>query len=61
VLAFYLYYLLLALGRAQIGKDHWHSQAPLWGLHLIVLGLAAWLLWKQYAERRVRTVAASAT
>ena len=61
MLAFYLYYLLLALGRAQIGKDHWHSQAPLWGLHLIVLGLAAWLLWKQYAERRVRTVAASAT
>ena len=60
VLAFYLYYLLLALGRAQIGKDHWHSQAPLWGLHLIVLGLAAWLLWKQYAERRVRTAAASA-
>jgi lipopolysaccharide export system permease protein len=60
VLAFYLYYLLLALGRAQIGKDHWHSQAPLWGLHLLVLGLAGWLLWKQYAGRRVRTVAASA-
>jgi lipopolysaccharide export system permease protein len=60
VLAFYLYYLLLALGRAQIGKGHWHSQAPLWGLHLVVLGLAAWLLWKQYAARRVSTPATGA-
>src|SRR5574337_1053516 len=52
VLAFYLYYLLLALGRAQIGKGHWHSEAPLWGLHLLVLALAGWMLWKQYAPRR---------
>ncbi len=52
VLAFYLYYLLLALGRAQIGKGHWHSQAPLWGLHLVVLALAGWMLWKQYLMRR---------
>ena len=53
VLGFYLYYLLLALGRAQIGKDHWHNQLPLWGLHVVVFGLACWLLWKQYSPRRL--------
>ena len=61
VLAFYLYYLLLALGRAQIAKGHWHSQAPLWGLHVLVLGLAGWMLWQQYSARRLRAPAASAT
>ncbi len=60
VLAFYFYYLLLAMGRAQIGKDHWHNQAPLWGLHLVVLGVAGWMLWKQYSARRVRRPAAGA-
>ncbi|HZX69676.1 MAG TPA: LPS export ABC transporter permease LptF [Rhodanobacter sp.] len=53
VLGFYLYYLLLALGRAQIGKGHWHNQFPLWGLHVVVLGLACWMLWKQYSPRRL--------
>ncbi|MEO6799521.1 MAG: LPS export ABC transporter permease LptF [Rhodanobacter sp.] len=53
VLGFYLYYLLLALGRAQIGKGHWHNQLPLWGLHVAVLGLACWMLWKQYSPRRL--------
>jgi Predicted permeases len=57
VLGFYLYYLLLALGRAQIAKDHWHTQAPLWALHVLVLGLALWLLWRQYAPRKSRTAA----
>jgi lipopolysaccharide export system permease protein len=60
VLAFYLYYLLLALGRAQIAKGHWHSQAPLWGLHLLVLALAGWMLWKQYSARRLPRPVASA-
>lgn len=54
VLGFYLYYSLLALGRAQIAKDHWHNQAPLWALHVLVLGLALWLLWRQYAPRKSR-------
>ena len=49
VLGFYLYYSLLALGRAQIAKGHWHTQAPLWALHVLVLGFALWLLWRQYA------------
>ncbi|HZY34856.1 MAG TPA: LPS export ABC transporter permease LptF [Rhodanobacter sp.] len=58
VLGFYLYYLLLAMGRAQIGKDHWHNSLPLLGLHIVVLALAAWLFRKQYAPRPVPKVAA---
>jgi lipopolysaccharide export system permease protein len=54
VVSFYLYYVLLALGRSQIGKGHWHSEAPLWALHALVLGLAGWMLWKQYSPRKVR-------
>jgi lipopolysaccharide export system permease protein len=57
---FYLYYLLLALGRAQIGKGHWHNQAPLWALHGLVLALAGWMLWKQYAPRKPRRLRADA-
>lgn len=54
MLSFYLYYLLLALGRAQIGKGHWHSEWPLWALHVLMIGVAAWLWWKQHAARRPR-------
>lgn len=61
VLAFYLYYSLLALGRGQIAKGHWHNDAPLWGLHLVVLALAAWMLWKQYSPRKARQPQAGAT
>jgi lipopolysaccharide export system permease protein len=52
VISFYLYYLLLALGRAQIGKGHWQNEAPLWALHAMVLALAGWMLWKQYSPRK---------
>lgn len=58
---FYLYFLLLMLGRAQIGKGHWHSQAPLWALHALVLALAGWMLWKQHAPRKLRTPHARAS
>ena len=51
---FYLYFVLLMLGRAQIGKGHWHNQAPLWVLHVLVLALAGWMLWKQHAPRKLR-------
>jgi lipopolysaccharide export system permease protein len=54
MVSFYLYYTLLALGRAQIGKGHWHNEAPLWALHVVVLGLAGWMLWKQYSPRKPR-------
>ncbi|MEO5831042.1 MAG: LPS export ABC transporter permease LptF [Rhodanobacter sp.] len=60
VVTFYLYYTLLALGRAQIGKGHWHSEAPLWALHALVLALAGWMLWKQYSPRKRRAPVAGA-
>lgn len=60
MLSFYLYYLLLALGRAQIGKGHWHNQLPLWVLHALMLGFAGWLWWKQHAPRKLRRPAAVA-
>ncbi len=52
LLGFYLYYLLLAMGRAQISKGHWDNSLPLVALHLIALGLAGWMYWRQYAPRR---------
>ena len=52
--SFYLYYLLLALGRAQLGKGHWHHQTALWLLHAAMLAIAAWLWRKQYAPRQPR-------
>ncbi len=54
IVTFYLYYTVLALGRAQIGKGHWHNTLPLWLLHALVLALAGWMLWKQYAPRPTR-------
>jgi lipopolysaccharide export system permease protein len=54
IVTFYLYYMLLALGRAQIGKNHWQNEAPLWVLHALVLALALWMLWKQYSPRKPR-------
>jgi len=54
LVSFFLYNTLLALGRAQIGKGHWHSEAPLWALHAVVLALAGWMLWKQYSPRKLR-------
>jgi lipopolysaccharide export system permease protein len=54
LLGFYLYYLLLALGRAQIGKGHWANSLPLLVVHLLALALALWLFWKQYAPRKPR-------
>ncbi|MDE2086764.1 MAG: LPS export ABC transporter permease LptF [Xanthomonadaceae bacterium] len=55
--SFYLYYLLLALGRAQLGKGHWHHQTGMWLLHVAMLAIVAWLWRKQYAPRQPRDVA----
>jgi lipopolysaccharide export system permease protein len=62
IVTFYLYYVLLALCRAQIGKGHWHNEASLWAVHLVVLALAGWMLQRQYAPRaaRIPTAAVSA-
>ncbi|HUW53497.1 MAG TPA: LPS export ABC transporter permease LptF [Rhodanobacter sp.] len=55
VVSFYLYFVLLMLGRSQIGKGHWHNAAPIWALHALVLLLAGWMLWKQNTPRKTRT------
>ncbi|MBB5360767.1 lipopolysaccharide export system permease protein [Rhodanobacter sp. ANJX3] len=54
IVTFYLYYVVLALCRGQIAKGHWHSEAPMWALHVLVISIAGWLLWKQYSPRRLR-------
>jgi len=59
IVTFYLYYVLLALCRAQLAKGHWHSEAPMWALHVVVIGITGWLLWKQYAPRTVRRSASA--
>jgi lipopolysaccharide export system permease protein len=54
IVTFYLYYVVLALCRAQIGKGHWHNELPMWALHLVVLGIASRMLWTQYSPRKLR-------
>ncbi len=58
VLAFYFYYLLMALCRGQIIKGHWHHSGPMWMVSLIVFGIAAWMFRSQYVERKPRRVGA---
>ncbi|MBV8158015.1 MAG: LPS export ABC transporter permease LptF, partial [Dyella sp.] len=58
VLAFYLYYLLMALCRGQLIKGHWHHSGPMWMLSLIVFGIAAWMFRSQYVERKPRRAGA---
>ena len=53
VAIFYLYFLLLMMCRAQIGKGHWHNQSSMWVLHLLALGMGVWLLRKQYSPRKL--------
>ena len=52
VLGYFLYSTLLALCRNQIAKGHWHHSTGMWALHGIVLVLAVWMLYRQYAPRR---------
>ena len=58
ILCYFLYYSVLSLARSLIGQDKLHGPAPVWALHLIVAGIAAWFLWRQYAPRKVRGVGA---
>lgn len=51
---FYLYYVLLALGRAQLDKGRWHHQTAMWLLHILMMAFAGWLWWKQYSPRKPR-------
>ncbi|MFK2878682.1 LPS export ABC transporter permease LptF [Rhodanobacter hydrolyticus] len=51
--SFYLYYVLLALGRAQLDKGRWHHQTAMWLLHIVMMAFAGWMWWKQYSPRKV--------
>jgi lipopolysaccharide export system permease protein len=55
VLAFFLYYNLLALCNGQISKGHWHSSGPMWLVSLITFAIGAWMFRSQYQPRRVTT------
>lgn len=54
VLAYFLYVIWQLIARAQIIKGHLHTSAPVWILHAIVFGVAAWYFWKQNSPRRVK-------
>jgi lipopolysaccharide export system permease protein len=52
VLGYFLYTTLLAICRNQIAKGHWHNADGMWLLHVLTLGLAAWMLLRQYSPRK---------
>ncbi len=54
VLAYFLYVVWQLIARAQIIKGHLHTSAPIWVLHAIVFGVAAWYFWRQNSARRVK-------
>lgn len=60
VLAFFVYYNLMALCNGQISKGHWHGSGPMWLVSLLAFGFGAWLFHRQYRSRRRRGPAASA-
>jgi len=53
VLAFFLYYNLLALCNGQISKGHWHGSGPMWLVSLIAFAVGAWMFRSQYQPKRV--------
>ncbi len=54
VLCYFLYAGVLSLARAMISQGKVQGAAPIWVLHLLVVGAAAWFLWKQYAPWKTR-------
>ncbi|HET7301325.1 MAG TPA: LPS export ABC transporter permease LptF [Oleiagrimonas sp.] len=54
VLCYFLYSSVLSLARSMISQGKVHGAGPIWALHLIVVGVAVWFLWRQYAPRKVR-------
>ncbi|MGN6237272.1 LPS export ABC transporter permease LptF [Dyella sp.] len=54
VLAFFLYYNLLALCNGQISKGHWHSSGPMWVVSALAFAIGAWMFRNQYQPRRLR-------
>jgi lipopolysaccharide export system permease protein len=54
VLAYFLYSNLLAAARVWIQKDAPAGQLGLWWVHLVPLGIAAFLIWQELNPGRVR-------
>ncbi len=54
VLCYFLYFSLLSLSKSMISQGKVHTAAPIWVLHLIVAGVSAWFLWRQYAPWKKR-------
>ncbi|HET7268733.1 MAG TPA: LPS export ABC transporter permease LptF [Oleiagrimonas sp.] len=54
VLCYFLYFSVLSLARSMIGQGKIDGAAPIWVLHLIVVGVSGWFLWRQYAPWKVK-------
>nr|WP_183422234.1 LPS export ABC transporter permease LptF [Luteibacter sp. Sphag1AF] len=53
VLAYFLYVIWQLIARTQILKGNLHTSVPIWMLHAIVFGVAAWFFWRQNTPRRL--------
>ncbi|MCE5231962.1 MAG: LPS export ABC transporter permease LptF [Mizugakiibacter sp.] len=56
ILCYFLYSNVLLLARAGIVKGRLDPAVGLWPVHLAVFAVAALMLWRQYAPRRVREI-----
>lgn len=54
VLGYFVYFSLLTLVKSMIVQGKVPGAAPMWALHVIVAGTAAWFLWRQYAPWKVK-------
>jgi lipopolysaccharide export system permease protein len=57
VLTYFLYVIWQLIARAQIIKGHLHTSLPVWVLHVIVFGVAAWFFWRQNSPRPLKAAA----
>lgn len=54
VLSYFLYASVLMMLRSMLAAGKLPSVAPIWLLHLTVVGVAVWYFWHQYAPWKVR-------
>lgn len=59
ILLYVLYSNLLTVGRSALGKGELPALVGLWWVHLLALGLLAWLLWRQQTIRAPRATGSS--
>ena len=60
VLSYFLYLALMQIIRTWIIKGTLHTSAPMWTIHVIIFGTAAWFFTRQYSPRKVRNLVAAA-